>query len=259
MKRYGLIGEHLGHSYSKVIHEQLADYTYDLIPLSNEEFHHFMSAKEFAAINVTIPYKCEVMEYLDRLDESAAHVGAVNTIVNQEGVLTGYNTDYSGFLYTLNKHQITIKDKKILVLGYGGASRAILAVLKDLGAKEIVVANRTQKDITITYQEAMECHADASVIINTTSVGMFPNVDATPISLAPFADLTAVVDIIYNPTTTKLLKEAKDRNILGVNGLEMLIAQAKDACQFFLDTKIADEAIDQILDSLTAELNKKDK
>ncbi|MDO5293096.1 MAG: shikimate dehydrogenase [bacterium] len=257
MKRYGLIGERLGHSYSKVIHEQLASYTYDLIPLNKEEFHDFMSRKEFSGINVTIPYKCDVLPYLDHLDKSAAHVGAVNTIVNKDGTLTGYNTDYSGFLYTLEAHNIKIKEEKVLVLGYGGASKAILAVLKDLGASEIIIANRTLKDGVVSYEEAINSHNDVTVIINTTPVGMYPNTDASPIDLSHFGNLSAVVDIIYNPLKTKLLLQAEAQGIIAVNGLEMLIAQAKDACQYFLDTSLPESKITEILAQLEAELKTK--
>lgn len=257
MKRYGLIGERLGHSYSKVIHEQLADYTYDLIPLSKEEFRSFMEKKEFNAINVTIPYKCDVIPYLSHLDDSASRVGAVNTIVNRDGILTGYNTDYSGFMYTLKKHKIAVKNQKVLVLGFGGASKAVLAVLEDMGAGEIIIANRTFKGNAISYEEATRLHCDATVLINTTPVGMYPNVDASPIALDSFHKLHAVVDIIYNPTKTKLLLEAEQRNILAVNGLEMLIAQAKDACEFFLDKHIDSGRIDEILLLLNKELEHK--
>lgn len=251
--KYGLIGERLGHSFSKIIHEKLADYTYDLLPLNKEEFKTFMEQKDFLAINVTIPYKCDVIPYLTHIDESAKSIGAVNAIVNRNGILTGYNTDYSGFLYTLQKHGIKIKNEKVLVLGYGGASKAVLAVLKDLQAREIIIANRSQKDNVISYEDAIQKHADASVIINTTPVGMYPNVDASPISLEPFTTLNAVVDIIYNPLTTKLLADAKSRGILAVNGLEMLVAQAKSAVEYFIDKKITDDVIDPIVLDLEKE------
>ena len=252
--RYGLIGERLGHSFSKIIHEKLADYTYDLIPLSKEEFQVFMSQKNFNAINVTIPYKCDVIPYLTTLDASAKSIGAVNAIVNRDGILTGYNTDYSGFLYTLKKHNIKVEGQKVLVLGFGGASKAVLAVLNDLHAGEIIIANRSQKDGVITYEEAIQLHSDATIIINTTPVGMFPNVDASPIDLSPFTSLTAVVDIIYNPLTTKLLHDARKHDILAVNGLEMLIAQAKYAVEYFTDTKIPDNVIETIRIELEKEL-----
>ena len=251
--RYGLIGERLGHSYSKVIHEKLADYTYDLIPLTKEEFKSFMKKKEFRAINVTIPYKCDVIPYLDKLDDSASTVGAVNAIVNDNGFLTGYNTDYSGFKYTLLKHHIEVTGKKVLVLGYGGASKAILAVLKDMNAEKIIIANRTIKDNVISFEDAIKKHNDADVIINTTPVGMYPNTDAKPIDLTSFSSLQAVVDIIYNPLKTKLLLQAEDLGITAVNGLEMLIAQAKDACEYFIGEKIDDQKIDEILEELKKE------
>lgn len=252
--RYGLIGERLGHSFSKIIHEKLADYSYDLIPLSKEEFKRFMEEKPFDAINVTIPYKCDVIPYLSKIDDSAKAIGAVNAIVNTNGILTGYNTDYSGFLYTLNKHNISITGEKVLVLGYGGASKAVLAVLKDLNAGNIVIANRSQKEGVITYEEAIKFHTDATVIINTTPVGMYPNVDASPIDLTPFTTLSAVVDIIYNPLTTKLLEDAKNKGVIAVNGLEMLIAQAKYAVEHFIDTKIDDAVIEELRLELEKEL-----
>ena len=138
---YGLIGEKLGHSYSKDIHEMLADYTYDLHPLSKEEFKTFMEEHAFQAINVTIPYKQDVIPYLDEMDENAKAIGAVNTIVNKNGKLCGHNTDFSGFMYMLKKHNITIEGKKCVVLGDGGASKAVVAVLKKMGAKEIVIVD----------------------------------------------------------------------------------------------------------------------
>lgn len=250
MKRYGLIGEKLGHSYSKLIHEQLADYTYDLIPLSREEFHPFMEAHDFAAINVTIPYKREVIPYLDELSDSAGAIGAVNCIVNRDGRLCGYNTDYSGFLYTLKKNNITITGKKVLVLGNGGAAKAIVAALASLNPKELITVKYKEEPGVITYEQAARMHSDASVIVNTSPVGMYPNVDASPIDLAPYEALTAVVDIIYNPTTTKLLAQAKERGITAVNGLEMLVAQAKYAVELFLDKEIPDEKIEEVMNSL---------
>lgn len=256
MKRFGLIGEHLGHSYSKIIHEKLADYTYDLIPLSKEEFHTFMTNKDFTAINVTIPYKCEVIPYLTHMDQSAASIGAVNAIVNKNGELMGYNTDYAGFLYTLQKHHIKIKGEKVLVLGYGGASKAILAVLRDLEVGELIIANRTVKDQAISFESAIANHSDATVIINTTPVGMYPNMDETPIDLSSFHSLQAVVDIIYNPLETKLMKDARDRNILAVNGLEMLIAQALFAVEHFTNTSINKEEIEHIKEEMQKELAK---
>ena len=250
MKRYGLIGEKLGHSYSKIIHEQLADYTYDLIPLSKEEFTTFMEARDFAAINVTIPYKQAVLPYLDELSDAAKTIGAVNCIVNHDGRLLGHNTDYAGFLYTLRHNNIKITGEKVLVLGNGGAAKAIVAALLSLQPKELITVKYKEEPGVITYEQAARMHTDASVIVNTSPVGMYPNVDASPMDIAPYKALTAVVDIIYNPTTTKLLAQAKERGITAVNGLEMLVAQAKYAVELFLDTELPDDRIEEVTNSL---------
>lgn len=250
MNRYGLIGEKLGHSYSKLIHEQLADYTYDLIPLSKEEFPAFMEARDFTAINVTIPYKQAVLPYLDELSEAAHTIGAVNCIVNRNHMLTGYNTDYYGFLYTLKHNQINVSGKKVLVLGNGGAAKAIMAALASLNPKELITVKYKEEPGTITYAEAARFHTDASLIVNTSPVGMYPDVDASPMDITPYASLQAVVDIIYNPATTRLLMQANERGITAVNGLEMLVAQAKYAVELFLDTAIPETKIEEVVRTL---------
>jgi shikimate dehydrogenase len=250
---YGLIGEKLGHSYSKIIHEKLADYTYDLCPLTKDEFKVFMAEKKFRAINVTIPYKKDVLPYLNVIDEKAKRIGAVNTIINENGHLTGYNTDYFGFYYTLKQHKIDVANQKVLVLGNGGASLAVIAVLQDLHAGEILTVKYKEEPNTITYEEAAKNHNDATLIINTSPIGMYPNVDATPIDLAPYTHLTAVVDIIYNPTLTKFMEQAISQSVLAVNGIEMLVAQAKYAVEYFLDTKIEDA----VIETISTELNNK--
>lgn len=250
MKRYGLIGEKLGHSYSKLIHEELADYTYDLLPLSKEEFDPFMKAHNFTAINVTIPYKQAVIPYLDEISDSARAIGAVNCIVNRNGRLCGHNTDYAGFLYTLKKNNIKVTGEKVLVLGNGGAAKAIVAVLLSLNPKQLITIKYKEEPGVITYEQAAQIHTDASLIVNTSPVGMYPNVDASPMDITPYKALNAVVDIIYNPTTTKLLAQAKERDITAVNGLEMLVAQAKYAVELFLDTEIPDEKIGGVMHTL---------
>ena len=253
--RYGLIGEKLGHSWSKIIHEQLADYTYDLIPLTKDEFIPFMEAREFKALNVTIPYKEAVIPYLDCIDDNALAMKAVNTIVNKEGKLYGYNTDYLGFIYTLDQNQIDVSGKKCIVLGNGGASKAILAALKACKAGKIVIVNRSLKEDVISYEECYEKHTDAEIIINTTPAGMYPlNLDQKPLELTRFGQCTAVVDIVYNPLQTLLLKEAAQLGMIAVNGLEMLVAQAKYAVEYFLDTQLDDTCIVSITKALTEQM-----
>lgn len=250
---YGLIGEKLGHSYSKEIHEQLADYTYDLHPVSREDFDTFMKEHDFKAINVTIPYKQDVIPYLDKIDAHAKAIGAVNTIVNKNGLLEGHNTDFSGFLYMLQKHNIPVAGRKCLVLGNGGAAKAVIAVLKTLGAREILLVSRRKSETTITYEECLAQHTDAQLIANTTPVGMFPNTDASPLDLTPFTQCEAVVDVIYNPLETKLTAQAKALGITAVTGLEMLVAQALYAAEFFLDTSLDESQIDDIYQKMVAQ------
>lgn len=244
--KYGLIGNKLGHSFSKEIHERIAHYTYDLIPLNQDEFINFMKNKDFKAINVTIPYKKDVIPYLDEIDEQAKTIGAVNTIVNKDGKLIGHNTDYAGFAYMVHHHNISMKDKKVLIIGNGGAAQAVKAVVKNQQAKEMIIVGRTVKDNVISYEECYRKHTDSQIIINTSPVGMFPNLYETPICLDKFHQCEAVLDVIYNPITTKLTLDAQDLNIPYVNGLEMLVAQAKYAVEYFLDSNIKDSIIDKI-------------
>ncbi|MBE5962662.1 MAG: shikimate dehydrogenase [Lachnospiraceae bacterium] len=253
---YGLIGEKLGHSYSKQIHESLADYTYEIHPVAKEEFDSFMRKKEFQAINVTIPYKQDVLPYLDELDKSAEAIGAVNTIVNRGGRLYGYNTDYIGFIYTLKKFQIEVANKKVLVLGNGGASKAVLAALRDLNAGTVLIVKYKVETGTITYEEAATSHSDAPIIINTSPVGMYPNTGISPIDLTPYHSLEAAVDLIYNPLETKFLADAKRKGALTANGLPMLVAQAKYASEFFTDVSIKDDVIDPLCKKIEDMMNK---
>lgn len=246
MIEYGLIGEKLSHSYSKPIHERLADYSYEILPLSKEEFSVFMEEKQFLGINVTIPYKQAVIPYLYEIDSKAKEIGAVNTIVNREGKLYGYNTDFYGLLYTIEKNKILIKDKKVFVLGNGGAAKAVLAVLDYLKAGEIIIVKYKKEENTITYEEAEKNHSDVDVIINTSPVGMFPKIEDSPIDLTPFKNLSTVFDLIYNPLTTQLMKQAQLMNRKAVNGLEMLVSQAKYAAEYFLNKKISDSVIEPI-------------
>lgn len=243
---YGLIGEKLGHSFSKEIHEKLADYTYDLCPLTKEEFNEFMDKKDFKSINVTIPYKRDVIPYLESMDDSARAIGAVNTIVNRDGKLYGYNTDMPGFIYMVNKNNITIKGKKVVVLGNGGAAQAIKAAVQKLEAAEMIVVDVVLTEGVISYEECFEKHKDAQIIINTSPVGMFPKVDASPVDLTHFPKCEAVLDVIYNPLTTKLVAQARELGMIGVTGLEMLVAQAKYAVEIFLNTEIDESEIDRI-------------
>lgn len=245
---YGLIGEHLGHSYSKLIQEKLLDnYTYEIQEVSKEDLDSFMKKREFKAINVTIPYKQAVIPYLEEMDQAARKIGAVNTIVNRNGKLYGYNTDYYGFRYMVETHGISMKGKKVLVLGNGGASQAIQAVVHDLGACEMIITDLLLKDNIISIEEAYKNHTDVNIIINTTPMGMYPKVHGIAVDLSKFKKCEAVFDCIYNPQDTEFTLQAKERGIkVAVTGLEMLVGQAKRALEFFKDIEIEDKQIDRI-------------
>lgn len=230
---YGLIGEKLPHSYSVEIHNALADYDYRLCELSRDKLVPFLTEKAFRGINVTIPYKKEVMPHLSYIDEKARAIGAVNTIIHRDGKLLGYNTDYYGLLSLFYRASIEISGKKALVLGTGGTSRTAQAVLHDAGAKSVVCVSRKGGNGTVTYEEAARM-TDTELIVNTTPVGMFPEVDGCPIDLSLFPQLCGVVDAIYHPLRTNLVLNARKRGIPAIGGLYMLVAQAQTASCLFL-------------------------
>lgn len=248
---YGLLGRKLGHSYSPQIHAILGDYTYKLFEMEENEVEIFLKNREFEAINVTIPYKKTVMPFLDKIDDSALKIGSVNTIVKEEnGTLTGYNTDYYGFTYMLKKGNIDVCDKKVLILGDGGASLTVQAVVRDLGAREIIVASL----FTETNYDNLDVHFDSEVIINATPVGMYPNNLESLVDLNNFKNLEGVADVIYNPERTKLMLDAQRLNINSISGLYMLSAQAKKAAEYFFNKPFPDEIIDTIVKKLSFEL-----
>lgn len=249
--RFGLIGEKLGHSHSKYIHERMVDCEYEMIPLSRDEFDVFMNEKNFTGINVTIPYKEKVIPYLDDIDNLAKQIGAVNTIVNNKGKLKGYNTDFYGLLYLFRSNDIKVYNKKCLVLGNGGTSKTARAVLEELKARDILfVSRKPVGENRISYEECYDKHYDADIIVNTTPVGMYPNIDASPLDLKSFTSCTEVVDVIFNPLETKLTRQATNLGIKAVTGLPMLVAQAKQAEEYFRDIKLDDSLIDDISQEL---------
>ena len=239
---YGLIGAKLGHSYSKIIHEAVCGYSYELHPLpTEEEAHAFMQAKAFKAINVTIPYKKLVIPYCDEVEPRAAAIGAVNTVVNRDGKLYGYNTDYTGFAYLARCHGVKFAGAVVLVLGTGGTHNTTWAVAHDRGAKQIYTVSRhpDPEKGELTYAQALT--TGAQIIINTTPVGMYPNVGVSALDITSMPGLEAVVDVVYNPNKTELILRAEDAGVpVAVGGLEMLVAQAVYAAEYFLGRKFED-------------------
>ncbi len=251
---YGCIGEKLSHSFSKEIHACLADYDYQLCEIPRNELTEFMRARAFKAINVTIPYKQDVLPFLDEIDPIAAEIGAVNTIVNRGGKLYGYNTDFAGMTALMHRANIDPSEKKVLILGSGGTSKTAAAVVRALGARKIIRVSRTAKDGCVSYEQVYAEHTDAEILINTTPCGMYPEIDAQPLDVADFPQLIGVVDAIYNPLRSQLIRQAISLGISATGGLYMLVAQAAVAVGHFLGTPIDEATIDQVYRSI---LNRK--
>jgi len=252
---YGCIGERLGHSFSKIIHNELADYDYTLCEIAKEDLTEFMTKADFKAINVTIPYKRAVIPFLYEIDEKARKIGAVNTVVKKDDRLYGYNTDFYGMAALINREGISLCGKKVLVLGSGGTSKTACAVAESMNALSIYVVSRKKQETNITYEEAYENHLDAQIVINTTPCGMYPNIDNVALDISLFKNLEAVIDAVYNPIDSLLVTSAKIRGIKAVGGLYMLISQAAFAVEKFIDCKISSNVVDDIYRKLI--LNKK--
>ena len=243
---YGCIGEHLPHSFSKEIHGEIADYAYKLQELTPDELPAFLAARSFRGVNVTIPYKQAVIPCLDETDPTARAIGAVNTIVNRDGKLFGFNTDLYGLIRLIRRTGLDLSGKKVLIPGTGGTSRTAAFAAKQLGAREILKISRTGRDGSLTYEDALRDHTDAQIILNTTPCGMYPNPNARPLPLEPFTRLEGVVDVIYNPLRSRLVLDARARGIPAEGGLYMHVAQAVRASEIFLDTAYPEDLTDRI-------------
>lgn len=246
----GLLGRKLGHSYSPQIHQRLGDYPYTLYEREPEELEEFLLHGPFNGINVTIPYKKAVIPYCDALTPIAQRMGAVNTIVRRaDGSLIGHNSDYFGFSSMVKKSGLALKGKKVLVLGSGGACATVTAVLNDLGAEAVVISRSGEN-----HYGNLQLHEDAAAIVNTTPVGMYPNTGESPLDITRFPKLEGILDLIYNPARTQLLLQAETIGIAAMNGLWMLVAQAKESAEWFTGEKITDSVISQIHQQLCGQM-----
>ena len=243
---YGLIGEHLPHSFSPEIHRRIGDYKYELKELSPDEVGAFLARRDFKGINVTIPYKQAVIPYLDEIDNAAKAIGAVNTVVNLGGKLFGYNTDFGGLKALIEQTGVSAAGKKALIFGNGGTSKTAFAVLKALGAKTVLKASILGEEGTISYDEARAEHSDAEILINTTPCGMFPNLEGMAADPMDFPAAKAVIDVVYNPLKTDLIQRAEALGIPCRGGLYMLVKQAILAAEHFFDEKIPSEKAEGI-------------
>lgn len=250
---YGLIGGALGHSYSKLIHETLCGYSYELCALPTEaQAREFLQKKQFRAINVTIPYKRLALKECAVLDDTVRTIGAVNTVINRDGILYGYNTDYSGFSYLAKRRQVDFSGRTVLILGTGGTSRTVTAVAKAGGAAHILYASRSAGPGKLSYQQAAQ-QSDVQIIVNTSPAGMYPKVGECHIDPAAFPALEAVLDVVYNPFKTELVLRAKAAGVKAAGGLEMLVAQAVYAARLFTGREIAEERIDPLYRTIWAD------
>ena len=246
----GLLGRKLGHSYSPQIHACLGDYSYELFEKEPEEIEDFLKNGDFTGINVTIPYKKDVISYLDELSPTAIKMGSVNTIVRrQDGTLFGHNTDYFGFTSLVKHSGLSVDGKKVLVLGSGGTSNMAVKALEDLGAKAVVISRSGENN----YQN-LSRHTDAAVVVNATPVGMYPNVGIAPLNLEVFPALEGVLDVVYNPARTQLLLDAEKLGLPCENGLWMLVAQAKEAAEYFGGKPLPDSLIASIHRKLSSQM-----
>ncbi|MBQ3192095.1 MAG: shikimate kinase [Oscillospiraceae bacterium] len=246
----GLLGRKLGHSYSPQIHALMGSYSYDLFEKEPEDVGAFVLQGDYTGINVTIPYKKDVIPYLAELSPQARKMGSVNTIVRRpDGSLFGHNTDYFGFTSMVLRSGIRVAGKKVLVLGSGGTSNTAVKALEDLGARVIIISRSGENN----YQN-LHLHADAAVIVNTTPVGMYPKTGVSPVKLEDFPGLEGVLDVIYNPARTQLLLEAEKLGLPRENGLWMLVAQAKEAAEYFGGTPLDDGVIASVHRKLSAQM-----
>lgn len=250
--KYGLIGAKLGHSFSPSIHKKIGDYEYTLAELTEAELDEFLTKKEFCGVNVTIPYKQTVIKYLDEIDEAAKSIGAVNVIVNRSGRLCGYNTDYDGAAALIRRAGVEINGKNVLILGTGGTSKTLNAVATGMDAKKITHASRHSGAGTVSYDEALTL-SDTQVIINTTPVGMYPNIDGCPIDSGAFDCLEGVIDVVYNPIATPLVRLARARGIKAEGGLYMLAAQAVYASALFRGVSVDDALTEKVYNGVRCE------
>ena len=248
---YGLLGKTLRHSYSKIIHERMADHTYDLYETPEEGLEALIRRPDMGGFNVTIPYKQTVIPFCDELTPAARAIGSVNTLYHDAaGRLIGDNTDYFGFSYMARRAGISFVGRKVVIFGSGGTSLTARRVAADEGAREVVIVSRSGEN----NYDNLDRHADAEILINTTPVGMYPKNEGALIDIARFPQCCGVLDVIYNPLKTNLILSAEDAGIPATGGLPMLVAQAAPAVERFSGRTISEAVIEETLDTLTREV-----
>ncbi len=262
MKHYGLVGMPLGHSYSSIIHGMILHHfgilgSYQLLEMGEEALGPIIKEGKdgrFQGLNITITYKEGILHHLDKIDHRASIIGAVNTVSFRDGLATGYNTDYDGFLGLLQMEKIAVTGKPIAILGTGGSSKTVASVLKDCGAGAIYFVSRNPGgDSHISYDRLP--HIEAELVINTTPIGMHPNIESTPITLEDLHTVDTVIDLIYNPKKTRLLKEAEFLGKRVIGGSLMLWIQALEASMIWNGLKVSTEEKKEILQKIAIHFN----
>ncbi|QGU96762.1 shikimate dehydrogenase [Clostridium bovifaecis] len=263
---YGLLGEKLGHSFSPGIHSLIfkelgLEGYYHLFEVDKAQLEYAVlgfNALKIKGVNVTIPYKVDAMKYLDRISQEGKNIGAINTICFEEGETIGYNTDYYGFGMMLNKFNINLKWEKAVILGTGGVSRAVLQYLLDNDVRDITFVSRNIEEVKtrfkefniIEYEKIKELR-DKDIVINCTPLGMYPKVEVSPLTKEQVSQFKIVIDLIYNPQETLLLRYANENGIQGINGLYMLVGQAVKAQELWNSVKIDEEIVDKVYKQLS--------
>lgn len=274
MKRLGLIGEHLGHSLSPQMHSLLLKHlgiegSYELLEVAPNMLQDLVESLpgRYVGVNVTIPYKVAVMKFLAEIAPEALSIGAVNTISCRQGLLCGANTDYFGFGRMLEHNDIVLKGQRVTVLGTGGAARAVLQYVQDAGASELTIISRYPQEAAKSLEQfaqqaqvrfmdyhQLEQQASGDVLVNATPIGMYPKVEAAPVMRASVKNYRAVVDLIYNPAQTLLLRYAQEAGLKTCNGLYMLVAQAVAAEEIWLEQKLDNQIIATVAEELVRTL-----
>lgn len=246
MKR-GLVGVDLTNNFTKLVSEKFNFHEFEMVEMSKQQLFELLKSKDFESLNITFPYKKDVLDYIDVFSDNAKRIQAVDTIVNKDGKLYGYNTDYSAFMYMINKHDISLKDKKILILGNGGTCAAVKIAAQDLGASEIIVVDVEDSEGAVSYIDCFAQHLDSEIVINTSPIGMSPDIDNAPIAMNLFHSCEAVIDLIYNPILTKLGFDAQECGFKRIIGIEMLVAQTKHAVEIFTGKEIDEETVNKVI------------
>ena len=248
--KFGLLGRTLGHSFSPRIHSALGNTNYELFEREPSQLQEFFADPELQGINITIPYKVNALEACDVVDPRAERIGCVNTMVRKDGKWHGYNTDYDGFVFTLQHAGIDVAGKECIILGDGASSATVHVALEDLGAKNIVHLSRKTAPF---YGDAPNYYETAQIIINCTPIGMYPHNPANLIDITQFSKLEGVVDLIYNPRRTILLLQAEMMEIPHCDGLPFLVAQGVEAANHFQGESFGTKEIEQILRDMRRE------